>query len=88
VIRSLCHEVKHGLPGSDHAVALELGTRVNASHKRLISRLLLIAELDIEEAKFVPPGSGFAALEEMTSLGGSTRHECHASAIHSWETHK
>jgi hypothetical protein len=69
VIGSFCHEVKHGLLGSNHAVALEFGTRVNANHKRLISRLLLVAELDIEEAKFVPPGPGFATLEEMTSLG-------------------
>src|SRR6266849_1868664 len=84
VFRRLDHQVRDGVPRSNHAEAFKRAPRINAYHERLIVRLLLVAELDVEQAKLVAFRFGFARLEQVTSFGGGTWHERYPAGIDNW----
>src|SRR6266566_5144278 len=54
VIRGLKHQVEDGLLGTNHTQALKLTPWIDAHHKRLVSRFLFVAQLDVEEPQFIP----------------------------------
>jgi hypothetical protein len=57
------HQVRHRVTAAHDTEALELGTWVNADHKGLVRWLLFVAELHVEETKFVPSGFGLPLFE-------------------------
>ena len=84
VIRRLDHQVRHGVKSPNHAEAFKLAPRIHAYHERLIVRLLLVAELDVEQAKLIALRFGFARFEQVTSFGGGTWHERYPAGIDNW----
>ncbi len=82
------HEVQYRVFRADHAIALERASGVNAHHKRLIVRLLLVRELDVEQAELVALWFRMPALLQVAGFGGRVRHQLHASTIHDWYSHK
>ena len=79
-----CHEVEDGILGTRHAIALELASGINARHKRLIVRFLLIRELDVEQPRLVPFGPRLAAFEQVASFGGRAGHLGDAPRVNNW----
>jgi len=88
VIGCLCHETEHGILGANHTEALKLASWVYAHSQRLIVWLLLIDQLDVEQAKFVSLWSRLATLEEVASFHRRTGHELYPACIHNWYSHK
>ena len=84
VTGGLHHEVRHGITGPNDTEALELRAWIDAHHQGLIVRFAAIAQLDVEQAQFVPLGTSESRLEEMACLGGRTGHECDPACIDNW----
>jgi hypothetical protein len=81
MIWCLRHHVENSILSPNDTVALEFGTRINASHKSLIVRLLIVSQFDVKDAELIALGFGFAALTELASLSRGTRHKRYASCI-------
>jgi hypothetical protein len=63
MIGCLCHEVEHRLFYANDTVSFKLASRIDTNNERLVAWLLLVAQLHIEEAKFVSLGFRFATFE-------------------------
>ena len=77
----LHHQIEDGLVCAHHTEPLEGGPRIDASHKRLISGLLFVAQLHVEQAQFVALGLGLSTPQQVACFGGSTRHEGYPTRI-------
>ena len=79
------HEVEYCVFRADHAVALDLPPGGwPARHQRLIVRLLLVTQLDVEQAQLAALRSCQPALEQVPRFGRRTGHKRRARAIYYW----